>query len=114
MKESQTLVADAPTAALDPCPKWCTNPNCGGEHGSDSLTASATGDEPETASVNGATFPAVSVHASWPSTFGQPLAVCLHIGSSRMDAEVFLRPAEAEQLVGHLQAVLGQIVGSER
>lgn len=88
------------------CPSWCTNDPCSGVDHSDTQTFTPATGGPgpaEVAPETGATFPIVGVGVDHCRGWSGPALVLWLTGVRGIDENVFLRPAEAAQLVRELE-----------
>ncbi len=90
------------------CPRWCgQQEHCRGEHFDSRTFVPATGGRPERADEDGARFPVVGIGIDFSELDGDEAPqVCLWLTGGRHDAQVYLRPREAEQVIEALQARL--------
>ncbi len=105
------------TQTVGTCPAWCVGTEDGparGEHTDDKtyIPATGTGCPVEVTVEQGAAFPVLAVGLDWSERDGWPgPAVVLWKTGTGQDAEVYLTPREARQVVEAVQARLEVIEG---
>lgn len=93
-------------AAARPCPSWCTQPACYGDHHGDSAVIAGTHGAPA--------YPASSVTVApvrCDLEDGLP-AVAVTVRGADSEADAFLTITEAQQLIRRLQASLAAVTNS--
>ncbi len=96
-----TTIETTEVAETTPCPSWCIQPNCRGEHcAQPAKPVIATRSQPVTDDYGRKVLPSLSVAMDWSEGWGAGIAVSLHDQSS--DTEYRFELHETMQLITDL------------
>jgi hypothetical protein len=100
------MTTSSPTApSVTPCPAWCENPSCGGDHYS--IPGTNWPGVKATAWPQGGNHEVVA-YPTWGEIDGLRPAVCLFIDGD-LKVNIDLTPAEAQQLIERFQTALAAV-----